>query len=148
MDSSASLPLGAVPALNVAKDFTSEDEARLHEALKRCSPSTFEAACQFRKTGNIEHLPVIVYGVIERYVENGLRPKLKAASADLRLAEDLGIDSLTMMEIVMLAEDALQVTINNEELRGLRTLGDVRQFLENKIAGVPVATPAVAKLAS
>lgn len=135
MESSAPLPLHLAPALAIAKGFSAEDEANLRESLKRCSPSTFEAACQFRKTGNLQHLPVIVSGVIERYVENNLRPKLKEPSDNLRLAEDLGIDSLTMMEIVMLAEDALQITINNEELRGLRTLGEVRQFLQGKLDG-------------
>lgn len=144
MDSSASTPA----PLAVANEFTAEDEAKLHESLKRCSPSTFEAACQFRKTGNIQHVPVIIFGIIERYVENNLRPKLKEATAELRLAEDLGVDSLTMMEIVMLAEDALHVTINNEELRGLRTLGDVRTFVEAKVSGTPLPLASEVKLAS
>jgi 3-hydroxyacyl-[acyl-carrier-protein] dehydratase len=135
----------------VAREFTPEDEASLRETLKRCSASTFEAACQFRKTGNPEHLPVIIFGVIERFVESGLRGKLKESSDDLRLAEDLGIDSLTMMEIVMQVEEILQITINNQELRALRTIGEVRQFMEAKLSGTsqtpaPVATDS-AKLA-
>src|SRR5258708_31433603 len=102
------------------KPFAPEDEAALREALKRCSPSTFEAAVQFRKTGNAEHVPAVVIGVIERFVEPDLRVKLKDADDDLRLIEDLGIDSLTMMEIVILVEDALQMTINNHDLPNLR----------------------------
>jgi len=62
------------PFIALAKTFTPEDEAALREALKRCSPSTFEAAVQFRKTGNPEHVPAIVIGVIERFVEPDLRP--------------------------------------------------------------------------
>jgi acyl carrier protein len=118
------------------KLFTPEDEAALRESLKRCSPSTFEAAVQFRKTGNPDHVPAIVIGVIERFVEPDLRAKLKEPDDDLRLREDLGIDSLTMMEIVMLAEDVFQMSINNEELCGLRTLGDVRRFIECRLLGV------------
>src|SRR6185312_13811809 len=38
------------------KPFTPEDETALRESLKRCSPSTFEAAVQFRRTGNPEHM--------------------------------------------------------------------------------------------
>src|SRR3954468_23482480 len=115
----------AKPVSITPKPFAPEDEAALREALKRCSPSTFEAAVQFRKTGNPEHLPAIVIGVIERFVEPDLRMKLKDADDDLRLIEDLGIDSLTMMEIVILVEDVLQMSINNDELRNLRTVGDV-----------------------
>ena len=123
------------------KPFAPEDEVALREALKRCSPSTFEAAVQFRKTGNPEHVPAVVIGVIERFVEPDLRMKLKDADDDLRLIEDLGIDSLTMMEIVILVEDVLQMTINNDELRNLRTVGDVKTFIDCKIRGLPLPKP-------
>ncbi len=123
------------------KPFTPEDETALREALKRCSPSAFEAAVQFRKTGNPEHVPAVVIGVIERFVEPDLRMKLKDADDDLRLIEDLGIDSLTMMEIVILVEDVLQMTINNDELRNLRTVGDVKTFIDCKIRGLTLPKP-------
>jgi 3-hydroxyacyl-[acyl-carrier-protein] dehydratase len=123
------------------KPFTPEDEAALRESLKRCSPSTFEAAVQFRKTGNPDHVPAIVIGVIERFVEPDLRVKLKDADDDLRLIEDLGIDSLTMMEIVILVEDVLHMSINNDELRNLRTVGDVKTFIDCKIRDLPLPKP-------
>ncbi len=116
---------------------SAEDEAHLREALKRCSAGTFEAACQFRRTGRLDQLPRIVLGLIERFVEPDLRPKLKHPNDELCLTEDLGLDSLTMMEIVILAEEVLQVSITNDELRRLRTLGDVRQFIEGKLGGLP-----------
>ena len=83
----------------------------------------------------------MVIGVIERFVEPDLRVKLKDADDDLRLIEDLGIDSLTMMEIVILVEDVLQMTINNDELRNLRTVGDVKTFIDCKIRGLPLPKP-------
>lgn len=125
----------------VLKPVAPEDEAALRESLKRCSPSTFEAAIQFRKTGNPEHLPAVVIGVVERFVEPDLRVKLKDADDDLRLIEDLGIDSLTMMEIVILVEDVLQMSINNDELRNLRTVGDVKTFIDCKVRGLPLPKP-------
>jgi len=134
-------PVNNRPFAGAAKAFTPEDDAYLREALKRCSASTYEAACQFRKTRNTEHLPAIVLGIIERYVEPDLRGKLRDPEDDLRLIEDLGIDSLTMMEIVILVEDVLQMSINNEELRHLRTLGDVKQFIECKVRGLPLPKP-------
>lgn len=129
------------PITPTSKPFAPEDEAALREALKRCSPSTFEAAVQFRKTTNPEHVPAVVIGVIERFVEPDLRIKLKDADDDLRLIDDLGIDSLTMMEIVILVEDVLQMTINNDELRNLRTVGDVKTFIDCKIRGLTLPQP-------
>ncbi|HEY3755160.1 MAG TPA: phosphopantetheine-binding protein [Opitutaceae bacterium] len=129
------------PHVALARPFGPEDETALRESLKRCSPSTFEAAVQFRKTGNPEHVPAVVIGVIERFVEPDLKTKLKEADDDLRLIEDLGIDSLTMMEIVILVEDTLQLTINNDELRNLRAIGDVKTFIDCKIRGLPLPKP-------
>jgi len=123
------------------KPFTPEDEATVRESLKRCSPPTIEAALQFRRTHDPGHLPVIVLGVIERFVESELRPKLKEGDDDLRLVEDLGVDSLTMMEIVMLVEEVLQMQTNNDELRNLRTVGDVKIFIDCKIRGLPLPKP-------
>lgn len=140
-DSVSPSPGTARPFSSTPKPFAPEDEAALRESLKRCSPSTFEAAVQFRRTGNPEHVPAVVIGVIERFVEPDLRTKLKDADDDLRLVEDLGIDSLTMMEIVILVEDVLQMSINNEELRNLRTVGDVKTFIDCKIRGMPLPKP-------
>lgn len=140
-DAVPSSPGSAKPIPNTPKPFAPEDEVSLREALKRCSPSTFEAAVQYRKTGNAEHVPAVVIGVIERFVEPDLRMKLKDADDDLRLIEDLGIDSLTMMEIVILVEDVLTMSINNDELRNLRTVGDVKTFIDCKIRGLPLPKP-------
>ena len=124
-----------------AKPFTAEEESALRESLKRCSAATLEAAVQFRKSHDIAQVPVIVIGVIERFVEPGLRAKLKESDDELRLVDDLGIDSLTMMEIVILVEDVLQMQINNDELRNLRTVGDVKTFIDCKVRGLPPPKP-------
>lgn len=110
-----------------APGFTVADDARLRDSLKRCSPATYEAAREFRRTGNAALLPVLVHGIIERYVERELRAKLASADDTLRLAEDLRLDSLTRMEIVLLAEEVLPISIENEDMCQLRTLGDVKQ---------------------
>ena len=124
-----------------SKPFTAEDETTLRESMKRCSPATIEAAIAFRRTQEVSHLPAVIIGVIERFVEPDLRPKLKEADDELRLVEDLGIDSLTMMEIVILVEDVLQMQINNEELRNLRTVGDIKIFIDCKVRGLPPPKP-------
>lgn len=123
------------------KPMTVEDESTLRESLKRCSPATIEAAIAYRKTNEASHLPAVIIGVIERFVEPDLRAKLKEADDELRLVEDLGIDSLTMMEIVILVEDVLQMQINNEDLRNLRTVGDIKVFIDCKVRGLPPPRP-------
>ena len=116
-----------------AKPFTAADDAQLRDTLKRCSPSTREAACEFRKTGRVDCVPAIVNGLIEHYVDPDVKAKLTQPDDHLRLVEDLAIDSLTMLEIVFLAEDVLQISIDNEEIRPFRTVGDVKAFLADRL---------------
>jgi acyl carrier protein len=116
---------------------TNQDDAQLRDTLKRCSPTTRDAACAFRRTKSLDYLPAIVHGLIEHYVERDARAKLSRADDGLRLVEDLAIDSLTMLEIVFLAEDVLQISIDNEDLRPVRTVGDVKSFIASKLATNP-----------
>ena len=111
-----------------------EDE--LAELLKRCSPETLQAALSFRKSKDVNQIETIVLGIIDRHLEPEQREVFKGADDTFRLYEDLGLDSLTMLEIVMLVEQTLQVSIDNEELRDLRTIGDVKQYLDAKVRGV------------
>jgi acyl carrier protein len=127
-----------------AKSFTQQDEASLRDALKRCSLETREAASAFRRTGRAEYVPAIVHGLIEHYVEREARAKLNGNDDNLRLVEDLGVDSLTMMEIVFLAEDVLQVSIDNEDLRPFRTVGDIKRYLASRMDGGSLKGPAFA----
>lgn len=124
------------------KLLSDKDESLLRESLRRCSEPTVAAAIAYRSTGDTTKLPAIIIGIFERFVEPDLRPRLAADSDDLRVIEDLGLDSLTMMEIVMLVEEVTQTKIENDELRGLVTLGDIKTFVDCRARGVPPPAPA------
>lgn len=109
-------------------------DSDLAEMLRRCPPATHAAAQAFRHTQDPQYLPPILLGVIERYVEPELKPLLPHADDGLRLAEDLGIDSLTLMQIAVLIEDVLAVTTSDDELRQLRTIGDIKCFARRCLA--------------
>ena len=112
-----------------------EEIQELKDSLKRCPAGTFEAALKFRETEDPDQVPIVVMGIIERYLEPEMRPKLQQGDDTLLLIDDLGVDSLTMMEIVILVEETLRVSFDNQELRELRTIGDVKSFMDRKIRG-------------
>jgi len=107
-------------------------DASLRELLKRCSPATYEAVCRLRATGDPGYLPVVVRGIVERFVAPGLRAKLRLPGEELRLIEDLGIDSLTMIEVVSLAEEVFRIAFDNDDLERLRTVSDITRFIERE----------------
>jgi acyl carrier protein len=111
-------------------------EEDLKELLKRCPAGTYEAALKFRKSKDAAQIETIVMGIIDRHLEPDQREILANSDDSLRMYEDLGMDSLTMLEVVMLVEQTLLVSIDNEELRDLRTVGDVKAYLNAKAMGV------------
>ena len=114
---------------------TSPETEVLKELLKRCPKGTYEAALALRAHKDVAQVPVIVMGIIDRHLEPDQKEVLAKGSDEIRLYEDLGVDSLTMLEIVMMVEQTLQVSIDNEELRDLRTIGDVKAYLDAKVKG-------------
>ena len=118
---------------SAVSDSAPSQECDWAEMLKRCTPATIAAAGDYRSTGNRRQIPTVVFGIIQRFVEPDLRPKLDHPQDSLRLVDDLAIDSLTMMEIVLLAEEVFEITINNDDLHGLNTLGDVQRFITQKV---------------
>lgn len=115
------------------QNFTSEDEAALRETLKRCSPETIEKAVELRKTGNAELAGPVVIGIIERFLEPEKRDLLKNPQDSLRMVDDLGLDSLTMVEIVLAVEDATDASIDNEDVQKIHTLGDIKAYIAAKM---------------
>jgi acyl carrier protein len=57
------------------------------------------------------------------------------------LAEDLGIDSLAMVEVVVAAEDRFGVLIPDDDWARFRTVGDALRFLERSTTVPPWTAP-------
>jgi acyl carrier protein len=121
---------------------TENDVADLKEGLRRCSPETIEAAIRYREKGDVDAIPTIVFGILDRYQPATAAVKLSAANDNTRLIEDIGLDSLTLLEIVLSIEEVLKLRIENEELREIRTLGQLNKFLHDKITGATAEAPA------
>lgn len=51
---------------------------------------------------------------------------------DAQLAEDLGADSLDQVELIMKAEEALNIEIPDEDVEGIKTVGDFIDYLCKK----------------
>ena len=112
---------------------------RLSDALRNFPPDVSEAIRRFRDDPQPELLPLILNNLLERYVSPDLRDRLGSPADDLLLQEHLGLDSLTLMEIVMRLEDVFPITIRDEEFRQVRTLGDLRDLINRHTAKLTLA---------
>ena len=52
---------------------------------------------------------------------------------DTDFQDDLGADSLDLVELLMLAEEKYMLTIDEDEIKNFKTVGDVVRFIEENV---------------
>ena len=112
---------------------TDDEITHIRRNFKRCSEETIDSIVRFRQSRDLACVRPIVRGIVQRYLPASSAEMLKNATDETPLA-DLRIESLTLLEIVLYVQDALDITIEDSEMREFHTLGDVNRFLEKKIA--------------
>ena len=50
---------------------------------------------------------------------------------EAELSNDLGINSIELADLVMLCEDRFGISIDDDDIRGFTTVGDVVNYLES-----------------
>lgn len=111
-----------------------ERKQEITKSLKRCSDETVAAALRFEETHELNELPAIIIGVLQRDAATPPPEGIATAADEARLIEDIGMDSFGMIEVVMTAEEVLGITVVNEEMNDTRTLGQLKEFLRAKLA--------------
>ena len=114
---------------------TEEQIQQIRHNFRRCREGTVDAIIDLQRTGDPELIPTIVRGIVWRYVRENVRPIVDQATAETPLAS-LGIDSLTMMEVVLDVQDALDLVIEDADLKQMSTIGDVIGFLQQRFAEI------------
>ncbi len=71
--------------------------------------------------------------MLERIVEI-IREQLNIDDVDITedtsFKDDLGVDSLDLLELVMAFEEEYNIELNPEELEGISTVGDIMEFIK------------------
>ena len=62
--------------------------------------------------------------------EVGVKEEL--ISPDAVLTSDLGINSLELADLIMLCEEKFGVTIEDDDIKKFKTVGDVAEYIESR----------------
>ena len=106
-------------------------------ALARFPAAVLDAYERYRQAGDREAIDAVVQAAVIDYRPAGTGAP-PAISAGTRLFEDLGYDSVAVAELIFFFEDLFDVTIANEDIAGVRTLGDLRDCVARKLAVRPL----------
>ena len=116
-------------------ELTDEQIKKVNHDFRRCREGTAEAIINLRRTGDRALIPGILRGIVWRYVRPEAREQVEKASLETPLSA-LGMDSLMMLEVVLDVQDALDVTVEDSELRQVKTFNDVSELLMQRFTEV------------
>lgn len=109
------------------------NESDIDERFLNLNPHALAAIRQYRGSHQPELVQTIVNGIVEKY----LPPEMRAQAAEAMKAPNaFGIESVTLMEIMLDIQDALGLEITDNELRGLKNFDDATNLLRQKVAAL------------
>lgn len=71
---------------------------------------------------------------IRAIVADQLGVDLTEVTPDASILDDLGADSLDVVELVMAIEEAFDIEVPDEEVERMRTIGDVERYVTEHAA--------------
>ncbi len=113
---------------------------RVRESFGGFPEDVKSAYLDFAERGDLPALDTVVLGVLQFYLAKKPGEPLASLPGATRLVDDLGCDSLTMMDMVFLMEGLFDVKINDADLSKIVTLDDLRAHLRRLVQGT--AAPA------
>jgi acyl carrier protein len=109
-------------------------ETRANDPLARFPAEVRDAFAHFLRSGDAAALDIVLFAIVRDFLpkKNSAPPGPLPDGA--RLIEDLGFDSLAIVEIVFFMEDLFRIKITNAEIEQVRTIGELRAFVLGKYA--------------
>ena len=75
----------------------------------------------------------MVFDKIKDIIVEQLDDEEDAVTMEASITDDLGADSLDVVDLVMSIEESFDVEIPDEEVENIKTVGDIVKYIENKV---------------
>lgn len=75
----------------------------------------------------------MVYEKVVRIIAENLDLDESAISSDSVITDDLGADSLDVVDLVMSFEDEFGIEIPDDAVESIRTVGDIAKYIEDNM---------------
>lgn len=107
---------------------------RVQENLTGFPKPVVDAYLGFAETGNVARLDEVVLGVLQFYLAKPPPAPLSSMPGATRLVADLGCDSLTMIDVMFLSENLLDIKLADDELTKIETLDELRAHFRRRMS--------------
>ncbi len=70
---------------------------------------------------------------VKELLANQLNVEVNKINENSRIVEDLGADSLDMIEMLMALEEEFSISVPDDQAEGLKTVGNVADFIDKAL---------------
>ena len=67
---------------------------------------------------------------VKEMLANQLNVEVNKINENSKIVEDLGADSLDMIEMLMALEEQFNISVPDDKAEGLKTVGDIANFID------------------
>lgn len=117
----------------VSAEFASKSPTQITDELLGYEPSCVAAALRYRESGAFADFIAMLPGIIAYHLPRSAPRPPTVLADELRLVQDVGLDSLALTEMAFLLGDLFQLPIETREVFGVTTVGDLKAFLKAKL---------------
>ncbi len=119
--------------MTVPSAYAAKSPAQIKAELVGFAPSCVVAALRFHASGGVDALMQMLPGMIEFHLPSGAAKPPAELADELRLNQDLGLDSLALTEMAFKMDDMFGIPIETREMAGIETVENLRAFLLRKL---------------
>jgi acyl carrier protein len=105
----------------------------IEDRFMNLTPETRKAIHEYQTTRDPKLVRPIVDGIIEKYLPPEVRNRSPEA---MKALNSFGVESITLMEIILDIQDALGLDISDAELRSLHNFDEATKLLSEKVAAL------------
>ena len=74
----------------------------------------------------------MIFEAVKEIIADVLSLEADSITMESNLMDDLGADSLDAVQIVMAAEDRFEITVEDEDIEKMTTVGDIVDYIQEK----------------
>lgn len=116
-------------------------EAEIEHLLRGFPSNSIAGALALRNGTRVADFEACLFGILVFYRPPGTDAPDGVPSGDMRLHEDLGLDSMSMSEAMFKIEELFDISIENAELAEVATIADARLLLIQKLKSSSLPEP-------
>lgn len=110
---------------------------KVRATLRGFPEATVQDCAQFLATGDPAAFDRALLGLVHHHLSPKPPRPLSTYPGSTALVAELGLDSITMVELVFIFEDLFQVKLPQEKLLDVVTLDDLRALLHRSLPAAP-----------